>query len=304
MNTLSKIGGRYKIQAFVPGNPPRILAEWFPNLITNYGMDLMSGAIGAYRDMWRYCSVGTGNAAPAFANTQLANRKATTDYRPVTTGGIEESYVWQRTTYQFAQGAAAGNLAEVGIGSMSSGAGLFSRALIKDVQGNPTTITVLPDEVLQVVWEVRHYFPTATTSTLTIAGSGEHTVSVALFNKQTSYNSFYGLKIINSHYYHVYVLHGTQGLFPETQSSIPSGTYDSLNNTANVTPYISGSFTRKANPILPVNLFNYTEGISGFKIQQSGESSHLEYQFFIDPPIMKTNEQQLNLTFSLNWARA
>jgi len=240
MNTVSKVAGRYKIQAFVPGRPPRVLADWFPNLITDYGMDLMSGAVSGYTEMWNYCSVGTGNAPPAFGNTNLVNRKASTNSTASSLIGNEENYIWRRITYQFPQGAATGNLAEVGIGVSSTGDRLFSRALIKDASGNPTTITVLPDEVLQVVWEIRHYFPQPTTSTVMIAGSGEHECSVAVLNKSSTVNVFFNC-ISNNFYPYSRIYSGVTGLAPETASSLTYSKTESLTDSTPAT-YTNGTF--------------------------------------------------------------
>jgi len=81
MNLLSptpKLGGFYKIEAFVPGNPPRVLADWFPNLITDYGMNTLGDTnTNNSNGMFSYCHVGTSNTAPSFSNTGLIAYKAT-----------------------------------------------------------------------------------------------------------------------------------------------------------------------------------------------------------------------------------
>ena len=70
-------------------------------------------------------------------------------------------YRWAKVTWRFGQGVAAGNISEVGLGWGNSN--LWNRALIKDANGNPTTITVLSDEYLDVVSEIRDY-PTLSSS--------------------------------------------------------------------------------------------------------------------------------------------
>ncbi|KXU39381.1 hypothetical protein AXE65_08850 [Ventosimonas gracilis] len=308
LNTATQLGGRYQIKAFVPGNPPRILADWFPNLITNYGMDLMSGANSNYSYMWEYCSVGTGNTPPAFANSQLINRKATTSDKTAIAVGKESAYIWKRMTYQFKQGAASGNLAEVGIGANSNGSLLFSRALIKDTQGNPTTITVLPDEVLQVVWEIRHYFPAPSQTTVTIAGSGDHQCHIALLDKNSTVfhesNSYNYIHHNLRSYCNVYS--GVSGLVPETQNNISHTDYNGIYMSDFPLNYTSGSFKTTRTLILPVDQFNWPAGISGLSFNESNGTSAggFQHQVYIDPPIMKTPEQQLSLTLALNWARA
>ncbi|MDH1660785.1 hypothetical protein N5E02_05070 [Stenotrophomonas sp. GD03777] len=156
--------GRFQIEAFrvdsegveIPGSR-RIAAEWFPNLITNAGLDRM-GSVGDYMSS---CMVGSGNAAPAETDTALQARVASTSNINVQSNNsnVSPRYGWRRRTFRFAAGAAAGNLSEVGVGWTSTA--VFSRALILDGSGNPTTITVLSDEVLDVTYELRFYISEA-----------------------------------------------------------------------------------------------------------------------------------------------
>lgn len=155
----------------------RVLADWFPNLITNAGLDLLigSGAAGgaAYA---RWCHVGSGSAAPSVTDVALQAQIASVSRaQQAGAGGAPNSNVAPRFsgvnfTWQFGQGAAAGNLSEIGVGPTSTGA-LFSRALIKDSSGNPTTITVLPIEFLTVTYQLRFYFtPTTTNQVFNLIG--------------------------------------------------------------------------------------------------------------------------------------
>src|SRR5690606_36889932 len=57
--------------------------------------------------------------------------------------------------HQFGLGEAAGNLFRSGIQHTSTSGPLWSRALILDGQGNPTTITVLPDDFLTCYYTLR-----------------------------------------------------------------------------------------------------------------------------------------------------
>src|SRR5690606_4774599 len=68
---------------------------------------------------------------------------------------------WYEITvsHQFGQGQAAGNLSEIGIQHTSTSGPLWSRALILDGQGNPTTITVLPDDFLTCYYTLRIMIP-------------------------------------------------------------------------------------------------------------------------------------------------
>src|SRR5690606_36950343 len=61
--------------------------------------------------------------------------------------------------HQFGLGEAAGNLLEIGIQHTSASGPLWSRALILDGQGDPTTITVLPDDFLTCYYTLRIMIP-------------------------------------------------------------------------------------------------------------------------------------------------
>lgn len=144
----------------------RKLTEKFDNLITNSGMDQLGTTTG-YLD---YCHVGVGTTAPAFTDTQLASWLASTGstYQSDSVDGSTEEQmrtaatVWgSRTRYfRFAQGAVVGNITEVGV-SRSSNTNpsnpLFSRTLIKDSEGNPTSVTVLASEYLYVAYTLTVY---------------------------------------------------------------------------------------------------------------------------------------------------
>lgn len=160
--------GRYMLRVVRPDGTERC-TPWFDNLILDNGLNGMgAGTIGPLA----WCAVGTGTTAPANAQTSLVASVASTNDRTAVQNGndVTNGYYWVRVTYRFAQGAAAGNLTEVGVGF--SGSNLFSRALILDGSGAPTVIPVLADEFLDVIYELRAYWPTTdVTGTLNIGGT-------------------------------------------------------------------------------------------------------------------------------------
>lgn len=180
-----QFAGRYRIEAFkadadgneIPGTR-RVAADWFDNLITNAGLNLFGSQtvqIGS-NGSWLYaCGVGSGSTTPANTDTALVSQVARTTTKQLDQNGAAGAapyYGWRRITYRFGTGVAAGNLSEVGIFSASSGGTCCSRALIVDGGGTPTTITVLADETLDVLYELRMYAPTSDASwgPVTISG--------------------------------------------------------------------------------------------------------------------------------------
>lgn len=162
--------GRFKIEAVnVTDGRRRVLADWFPNLITTNGANLLGNS-----SPLTTCCVGSGNTAPALTDTALQSLVAsTTALGPAgSTSGAAGSppYFGSRTIqYNFPVGTATGNLSEVGVGLTATN--LFSRALILDGGGSPTTITVLSTEALYVTYQLNQYAPTAdVTGNVTIGG--------------------------------------------------------------------------------------------------------------------------------------
>lgn len=148
---------------------------WFRNLITDYGLVSLyntgsTNAPNGFGEPFGNCHVGTGNTIPATSDTALVSEVAAVDgsntsnvYVPA--AAPAPAYWVMTYSYQFGTGVAAGNLSEVGVsprvGWSPSRTGLTSRALIVDSNGNPTTITVLSNEILTVTYQCRFYIDTS-----------------------------------------------------------------------------------------------------------------------------------------------
>ena len=139
----------------------RLDTGFFPNVITNLGLD----AIGNDNDLFNYCSVGGGNSKPLNTNTKLDNplqvgspisSESKYDYDPVRD---TEFYKCSKTVgYRFT-GLDNKNISEVGLVTDSRPElhSTFTRTLIKNSAGEPTVITVLSGEILELqyrLWQV------------------------------------------------------------------------------------------------------------------------------------------------------
>ena len=139
----------------------RLDTGFFPNVITNLGLD----AIGNNHNLFNYCAVGGGNSTPLNTNTKLDNflavgsqisSESKYDYDPVRD---TEFYKCSRTVgYRF-EGLDNKNISEVGlVGDYASGQHpAYTRTLIKNSAGEPTVITVLSGEILELqyrLWQV------------------------------------------------------------------------------------------------------------------------------------------------------
>ena len=154
----NSVGARFKLVAR-KASTEEITREtdWFKNIVLDTGLNQMS--VGTWIDRVR---VGSGNSTPVASQTQLNNTIASTTTVLSGSDSVTKQtttspyYSAAKITYRFGEGVAAGNISEVGCG-WGTGLALWNRALVKDLNGNPTTITVLSDEFLDVIIEVRYY---------------------------------------------------------------------------------------------------------------------------------------------------
>ena len=127
-----------------------VLNEYeFDNVITNAGLNQWGSSFAFNR-----CVIGTGTATPTISDTTLASQSASTTALiggSTVSSGAPNYHVIKTLGYRFPQGTLNGNYAEVGVDNTTTGA-VFSRSLILDNLGNPTTITILPSEVLDVYY--------------------------------------------------------------------------------------------------------------------------------------------------------
>lgn len=138
-------------------------SEEIPNVFTNWGVESLYGQNGENTSLIA-AAVGTGSTATAMTDTVLQSFLAG-KYSNTTTGqgliartfvdqGSSVGYVQVHWRTIFATGTATGNISEVGAAFLGSNpistTKLFSRALVVDGGGNPTTFTVLADEELQL----------------------------------------------------------------------------------------------------------------------------------------------------------
>lgn len=300
LNIETPVCGLFRFEAFKVDNngheikgTRRIVADWFPNLITNNGLELL-GTSGTWLS---WCQIGSGNTTPAFADTALSSRMAGTNTRSADQSGTQSSepyFVWRRNTYRFAEGVAAGNISEVGVGP-SSTANLLSRALILDSSGNPTTITVLSDETLDVSYEFRYYAPPDDISgTITLAGIDyTFTGRASLVATNSTAGWSIGATGQSSDAGVIRATNGTIGSI----TGRPSGTSSAASVTTS--GYSAGTQRRDGTATWALGAGNLSGGISAV----SAKLGIGTYQFGFSPAIPKDSTKILTLTFRHSWSR-
>ena len=200
-------------------------------------------------------------------------------------------------TFRFGQGVAAGNLTEVGIRSDAGpNSALFSRALIVDSGGNPTTLTILSDEYLDVTYELRFY-PEMNDQTYDLTLYGENysvlvrpanVTSVDVIQAQDYFFQWINYYYTTQYYYY----NGPIG----TVTGQPSGS-SYANNTGHGA-YVSNSYERNFICSLGLNDGNLSGGIRSILIK----TCKADWQLQFTPPIPKDSFKTLVLNIYTSWS--
>lgn len=280
---------------------------WFKNIITNIGLDRMSGentSVTAFMAIG--VAVGTGTNTPLPTDTLLQTLRNTSGTVLSTSfpySGVAPYWSGTRRTWRFPQGDASGNLTEVGI-LLNAPAPFYvgSRALIKDASGNPTTLTVLSNEVLDVMYEARVYAQVGdvVSGPINILGTG-YTFTMRAAN--CAGGNYYHLVGTDNgsetgmrHKYRVQVWSGPIG----DATAQPSGTLIDTGAGTVAATYSTGSYKRAHTFTLSTAQGNMT--IRSFKLHEPNDAV-ANWQFQIDPPFVKDTTKTLTITVEFSWMR-
>lgn len=292
--------GRFVMEAVKPDGHRRKLAE-FDNLILDQGL----GYLGSTSSWLAACQVGSGSTAAATNQTSLQSYVAgttTIQSSTVTAYAGPPAYSENVRTYRFAQGAAAGNLTEVGIGTASaSGSNLFSRARIVDGSNNPTTITVLSDEFLDVTYIFRSYpLQSDLTGTINISGTTYDYLIRGLAINSTAYNEAPGIVFgsIGGDNAVPWATAFASGTVPAATASYNSSGGYSVGTTS-LQSYVSGSYQRDRLFTWNLNDGNTGSGIGRVAVR----AIFAGFQIGFTPNVPKDNTKIFTLTGRISWAR-
>lgn len=130
-----------------------------------------------------YCFFGTGSSVPDKNNTSLdspVSGYASTSGDYLRNEKMDKTITNNIYRYELkvkcaaSQGSIQGNISELGLSLSSNISNLFTRALIKDTHGNPTTISLGPNDIITVFYsfgfEIDLSNPVIKTKTVTLRG--------------------------------------------------------------------------------------------------------------------------------------
>lgn len=291
------------------------------NKILNEGMKRLYAQDDARTpwDMFRsYFAVGRGTTEIGFFDSTLTDQVTKsgnetlaepTGQRVVINGKPYRKFT---ATYQFGIGDVVGNIGEMGL--CASNDTLWTFALVRDTDGNPTTITVLEEEQLAVIYSFFIHFSDDDDGTQTSGAwdvveelySGVH--SVGGTDTQVTITSLTGRLDLNNN--------------NETPRVFDANIYSPLLNAYRLYAYWTNDQDQSQN--LWVNGDNggptvtRTENSTGFVSQVSGRvtpaAGNMDIEririgsynvnIFFDPPIPKTENDdfQFSFDYEISWS--
>jgi hypothetical protein len=299
-----KLAGQYRMVLTRDGEVTKD-TDWFDNMVLDQGLDYigtsLSPSSGVFVNLTPQLSIGTGTTAVAAGQTALVAFTAAHNQTGVTTTTNVGSptYASQNdNVYVFAQGAVVGNMAEVGVGlATGNGTGLFSRALIVDGSGTPTTLTVTSFDQLTV-----YYRLTVTPSVSDATGSVTlNSISYGWTGRIAVAGSWrfdiHDLQVGNVQ---VQSVKGSDAALGAITGNLTgtSLTIGGISGTPSYTPgnyYIDQTFVFAPSDAVDAG------GIGGMQfIYMQGYEL---YQYLFATPIPKLNTQTLTLVFRYSWSR-
>ena len=284
------------------------------NLLLDQGLEFFGGNHGSTLNL--RLLIGSGNSTPEVTQTVLdapvsiaSSTSTNSDYSYVD-GGDGLYKFWEERVYRFTDIANI-NISELGLASSRSSSTstpligdywLTTRALIKNLSGNPTTITLLEGEFLDVYYKIHKVLDISEKSTVINMTDGDggsipYNVKIkGVYVGSSSMNTVAG--------YSSYV--ASQTYFSNSEwvdvTSSPKGSR--LANLASVEPYVERSYKR---------VYKISAGLNDANMEirtiSTGNSSHfIPFQVRFgsvadDSPIPKTASDSFEIRLEMSWSR-
>jgi hypothetical protein len=304
INTKVALSGEYRL--VIKRNGEEIDTGWFKNLILNQGLDQL-GTDNAV--LLGYARVGTGTTAPVITNTTLEAQVAFSESGPsdstVVNSGTPSYTTLTTYEYTFTQGDVIGNISEVGVGWATTGATLFSRALIVDGSGTPTTITLTSIDQLIIYYRLNAAQPLTDTTTAVTISSVSYPYTIRTANAASfcaSISTFwYGAGFTKLTTVLLVGDNAALGAITGTLSGTIIANSGNAGFTFDYPAYTPGNYYRDSTFSVDVSHGNDAGGIGGIVLTWNGG---LNNQILLSTPIPKTNTQVLTITQRFTWARA
>lgn len=278
----------------------------FPNLLTDGLMNALGNGSLRLGNAFTHLDVGSGSAIPQVTDTSL---QASLGVRTNFAGGVADvtlnnttpEYTYRRITRVFTESQVNGNLTELGFWSAASGGTLTNRSLFKDSAGNATTVIKTASDILRVQYEYRLYAPQFdVTDTISING-----IPTVYTIRPQRVQNLAGWSILLDDFgsWNPYSLvHDSDTL--QLRTGLNDATPNN-NASSSLTPYSAGTFYRDLTITVLPTVGNYTSGFGLFtyNLFRQGIDTTTLWQMQLLPRVIKTSDQQFQITIRQSWSR-
>lgn len=291
------IGATFKLAVYKSDGTLVRESGKFKNIVLDSGLVRMGKG-----NAINLCMVGTGNSEPNVGQTKLDAILASTGImqstQSVDNTKTKPYYYGVVGTFRFNTGQAIGNLTEVAIGWERDKC--WNRALIKDALGNPTTLTILADEYLDVTVEIRMYPTAKSEGSFNFRNKLGDIISTHNFVGYPKFgNSAWELSPPSINNMLLYT-----GSITDNPTAPPSGSTigswrggDALLSTGDTKGTIRVKYGLNDHLGAVKSL---SMGLSGFLM---GSSANHGFKFELDNTISTTTSQEIQYTFEFSWGR-
>lgn len=174
--------------------------------------------------------------------------------------------------------------------------GLFSLALVKDTNGNPTTIVKYEEDTLDITYTLQINCPTADVVSTVIIGGLEYSYTI---RPASAGNWFANGPLTSNNTAYAYPASSVLG----TPTGVPSGSGLVISSTV-LSSYTNNTYTRDVQLEWDLNYGNAVGGIRCVYIDV-GSKWQISYSAVIDAAtIPKDSDKRLTLNVRFSWGRA
>lgn len=332
-----RVSARFKLRA-MKGEFIMRESAWCKNLIVNGWFDRLFQNPNSQTVIAGFLA-GAGTSAPDVTDTALQSYLGGGNSFQEAWSSVNSTVSPRSKTHGIrirgSEGAVVGNVSEIALYYNTTGAvlapasnrSLINRARVVDELGDPTSISVLSDEFLEVVWEFTIFAIEGATGTITINIDGTPTdFGYEIQPISMNSNSWWGANLSTTNNYSAFVLSGVpngssssstglphvtgETVFSDPSSSSNPDGYSSGNNfTSRVLgTYTTGTLQRTTTIRLPLNNGNLAApGIRSINLTmaaQAATSSWCAHQVLLDGPFIKPATHIFDLPVNVSMGNA
>lgn len=304
--------GRVKVEN---ESPNLIVNAWLSQYcaLSNSRQDAnnITNAFSQPWSLFNRVKVGTGSATPTLGDTDLQNPLAIANstaadilQNSYTYDSVSDSFIFTMAkTLSFALGAVVGNVSEIGVFSSSSSTGnsspLFSRALVVDALGDPTTIPVTAEDQLVITYTLTGVIPRSLSGSFDINGV---TYNYEIKRSQGGFDSFFNgvIGFRPGTATSAVMLRDTDVSYPNPTTNLTQAGFTQIGDFVTY-PSVANpnTFARKFRLRVPLTQGNFAGGIRCLAFSPSSRYWLMKF----DPPIPKTNQDLFELEFATEFVR-